>query len=137
MRVLVLVVALLYPAWLLAEDVVHTTDGQRLRGSIAAETSDGVRIHTRDGMVRFVPKTEIKRIDRGERDPEARERFQVLERMTRSNAKAWFELGWWARSQGLEQEARAGLPLVAGGVGRLLRGQPGPPQGIKTGVIPG
>ena len=89
----------------LSGDVVRTRDGEVLQGSIAAETSAGVIVRTREGVTRFVPTAALAGVERADADPLDREEYQVRLAMARRTVRGYYELAFWARERGLNREA--------------------------------
>ena len=95
-------VGVLLPVVLLAQDVVITTEGSRLRGEIVSETRKGIRIKTLGGTI-FVPRREIARV---ERDGDVFRTFEARQaKLDEHDADGWYRLGVWAQDQGLHPQA--------------------------------
>ena len=85
-----------------AQDVVWKTDGGKLRGKIVSESRQGVTIQTPGGKI-LVPRGEISRV---ERDGDVfKEHDARREKLSRTDAKGWYELGRWCQDQGLFPQA--------------------------------
>lgn len=95
-------VGVLLPVVLLAQDVVTTTEGGRLRGKIVSETRKGIRIKTLGGTI-FVPRDEVAKV---EREGDVFRTFEARQaKLTEHDPDGWYRLGVWAQDQGLFPEA--------------------------------
>jgi len=101
----VCVVLTLLAAFALAAhaDILHLADGRKIEGKILEETKEFVRIETTFGGVQKIEQSRILRIERKKTPKE--EYDGRLRRTDPKDPDALFQLGTWARDNGLVVEA--------------------------------
>ena len=102
MRRTILLLLLVSLSALLLGDVVHTTDGRKIKGRIVREDDEVVVVRTRYGDI-TVNRDDIDRIERGEL-PEDIYRKKAKE-LANDDAEGHYRLGLWCKENGLRKEA--------------------------------
>ena len=98
---LFMAVALLVCGVLLA-DIIHLENGRSISGEIVEEDEDYVVVRTKAGKLK-ISRERIRKIERGSPAEIFAKRLEELEE---GDVEGHFKLGLWAKSVGLEKQAR-------------------------------